>query len=441
MTKLNKTLSLYGLTMMVIGACIGSGIFLTPSQIAGHLTTTNLILLVWVVGGVLSLTGALTYAELSGMFPKAGGVYVYLKEAYGPIAGFMFGWAYFTIINTGTIAALAIAFTNYFSFLFPMGEVGETITTIAVIAIVSIINIFRVKLVEWFTNVFTGLKLLGIGAIIVAGFIWGSSEMMNETSTSIVSANNETNTLSAFGLALIGVLWSFSGWHHISYLSGEAKNAKRTIPLAMIIGTLVVTVVYLLTNFSFMYLLPIQEIANSESVAANAISTIISSGGIIIAIMIAISTFGTALINTLVAPRIYYAMADDGIFFKGLAKIHPEYKTPVNAIIAQAFWAIVLVIMWGSFEAVITYVVFIDWIFFIFVAFIVILFRHTRKDLERSYKTIGYPITPAIFIITSFLFVVNTLINNPLYAGAGLVFLGLGLPFYYFFKRKKNFNE
>ncbi len=437
MTKLSKSLSFYGLTMIVIGACIGSGIFLTPSQIAGHLSLPSLIFLVWAVGGFLSLTGALTYAELGGMFPKAGGVYVYLREAYGPMAGFMFGWAYFTVINTGTIAALAIAFTNYFAYLFPMAVAGKMITTVAVVVIVSAINIFRVKLVEWFTNIFTGLKLLGIGAIILTGLIWGSSAMMNITPAESLPGTSGTNTLSAFGLALIGVLWSFSGWHHISYLSGEAKNAKKTIPLAMIIGTLVVTIVYLLANTSFMFLLPISEIAQSESVAADAISKIFESGGVIIAILIVISTFGTALINTMVAPRIYYAMADDGIFFKGLAKIHSKYQTPVNAIIAQAIWAIILVVIWGSFEAVITYVVFIDWIFFIFVAFIVILFRYKRKDLERPYKTIGYPITPIIFILTSFVFVINTLIHNPLYAGAGLLFLGLGLPIYFFFKRKQ----
>ncbi len=438
MNKLSKSLSLYGLTMIVIGACIGSGIFLTPSQIADHLTLPYLIMLVWAVGGILSLTGALTYAELGGMFPKAGGVYVYLKEAYGPIAGFMFGWAYFTVINTGTIAALAIAFTNYFDFLFPMNANGELITTIIVITTVSVINIFRVKLVEMFTNVFTGLKLLGIIAIILVGFIWGTASMMDSSQVNLQANIAQTNTFSAFGLALIGVLWSFSGWHHISYLSGEAINAKKTIPLAMIIGTLVVSIVYLLANLSFMYLLPISEIAKSNSVAADAISTVMASGGVIIAILITISTFGTALINTMVAPRIYYVMAEDGVFFKSLAKINTKYHTPVNAIIAQAIWAVVIVIIWGTFEAVITYVVFIDWIFFVFVAFIVILFRYTRKDTDRPYKTIAYPITPIIFIITAIIFVGNTLINNPLYAGVGLIFLALGLPVYYYFKRNLN---
>jgi len=435
MAKLTKSLSLYGLIMIVIGACIGSGIFLTPSQIADHLTLPTLIMLVWTVGGILSLTGALTYAELSSMFPKAGGVYVYLKEAYGPIAGFMFGWAYFTVINTGTIAALAIAFTNYFDFLFPMSANGELVTTSVVIIIVSVINIFRVKMVEMFTNVFTGVKLLGIIAIILVGFIWGTAAMMDGSTAELQSDIFETNTISAFGLALIGVLWSFSGWHHISYLSGEAKNAKKTVPLAMIIGTLVVSVVYLLTNLSFMYLMPISAIAQSNSVAADAISTVMASGGVVIAILITISTFGTALINTMVAPRIYYAMADDGLFFKGLAKIHSKYHTPVNAIITQAIWAMVIVVIWGTFEAVITYVVFVDWVFFVFVAFIVFLFRYTRKDANRPYKTFGYPITPAIFIITSLLFVINTLINNPLHAGIGLGFLLLGLPVYYYFKR------
>ena len=436
MANLKKTLSFYGLTMIVIGACIGSGIFLTPSQIAGHLSVPRDILLVWVLGGFLSLTGALSYAELGGMFPQAGGVYVYLREAYGRLAGFMFGWAYITVINTGTIAALAIAFTNYFSYIFPLSPIGKIITSIMVVIVTSVINIFRVKLVEWFTNVFTGLKLIGIIALILIGLILGSYAIMKGSTPQLDLESSGTSQFSAFGLALIGVLWSFSGWHHISYLSGEARNAARTVPLAMIIGTLVVTFVYILTNISYMFLLPVSEIAASNSIAADAISTKLISGGVLIALLICSSTFGTALINTMVAPRIYFTLAEDGIFFKGLAKVHPKYLTPVNAVLTQAVWAIVLVVVWGTFEAVISYVIFIDWIFFVLVALIVFIFRFKKPDLLRPYKTIGYPVTPAIFIITAALFVLNTLVTNPVYAGAGLLLLAIGLPVYFLFKRK-----
>ena len=241
MTELRKELSLYGLTMVAIGSCIGSGIFITPSQIASHLPSPTLILIVWTVGGIIALTGALTFAELGGMFPKAGGVYVYLKEAYGDIAGFMYGWAYFTVINSGAIAALCIAFSYYLSFIFPMGESGKLWVAILAIVCITVINIFRVKLVEYFSNLFTGLKLIGIATVIGIGLFMGSFTTLQTNDPLVISSSG--SLLSAFGLALVGVLWSYGGWQHASYLSGEAKNASSTIPKAMVIGAFVVTVV------------------------------------------------------------------------------------------------------------------------------------------------------------------------------------------------------
>jgi APA family basic amino acid/polyamine antiporter len=434
MQKLKRDLSLYGLTMIAIGSCIGSGIFLTPSQVASHLPSPTLILAVWTVGGVITLTGALTFAELGGMFPKAGGVYVYLKEGYGDLAGFMYGWAYFTVINSGALAALSIAFAYYLSFIFPMSAAGKMIVSLAVIVLLTLINIFRVKFVELFTNIFTGLKLMGIALIILIGLIAGSANTLQSNPGVLIEPGG--NLLNAFGLALVGVLWSYGGWQHTSYLSGEARNATRTVPMAMVIGAAIVTLVYILTNLSIMYLLPVSEMATSESIAADAISTVLPNGGVFIAIIIAISTLGTALIYTLSAPRIYFAMAEDGLFFKQIAHVHPRYQTPVNAVLIQFAWAIVLLLIWGTFEEVITYVTFTDWIFFTMTAFTVFLFRIRNKDMNRPVKTFGYPVTPLIFIIISFLFVLNTLIEKPAQAGAGLVLLVLGLGVYLFFKRK-----
>jgi APA family basic amino acid/polyamine antiporter len=434
MQKLKRDLSLYGLTMIAIGSCIGSGIFLTPSQVASHLPSPTLILAVWTVGGIITLTGALTFAELGGMFPKAGGVYVYLKEGYGDLAGFMYGWAYFTVINSGALAALSIAFAYYLSFIFPMSAAGKMIVSLAVIVLLTLINIFRVKFVELFTNIFTGLKLMGIALIILIGLIAGSANTLQSNPGVLIEPGG--NLLNAFGLALVGVLWSYGGWQHTSYLSGEARNATRTVPMAMVIGAAIVTLVYILTNLSIMYLLPVSEMATSESIAADAISTVLPNGGVFIAIIIAISTLGTALIYTLSAPRIYFAMAEDGLFFKQIAHVHPRYQTPVNAVLIQSAWAIVLLLIWGTFEEVITYVTFTDWIFFTMTAFTVFLFRIRNKDINRPVKTFGYPVTPLIFIIISFLFVLNTLIEKPAQAGAGLVLLVLGLGVYLFFKRK-----
>jgi len=433
MPQLRKELTLYGLTMVAIGSCVGSGIFLTPSQIAAQLPAPAMILLVWTFGGIIALTGALTFAELGSLFPQAGGVYAYLKEGYGPLFGFLYGWAYLLVIATGAIAALAIAFATYLAYIFPMSD--RAITTVAVLAIVAVtvVNVVRVKAAEIFSNVFTGLKLLGIGGLIVVGFAFGSTETIRIQPP---EPSEGSSFAVAFGLAMIGVLWSYGGWQHTSYVAGEAVDARRTVPKAMIIGTVVVVAVYLLTNVAYMLLLPVSEIAASSSVAADAVSTVIPFGATLIAIAIAISVLGTAGIYTLSAPRIYYAMADDGIFFRKLAEIHPKFRTPVNAIVTQSTWAIALLLLWGTFEDVITYVVFVDWVFFALTGMCVFIFRRRLKDAERSYKTLGYPITPIIFIGVSALFVVNTLIERPLQAWVGLVFTLFGVGVYYFFARR-----
>jgi APA family basic amino acid/polyamine antiporter len=435
-TTLKKELSLYGLIMIAIGSCIGSGIFMTPSQIAVHLPSPLLILLVWGIGGIVTLTGALTFAELGGMFPEAGGVYVYLKEAYGDIFGFLYGWAYLLVICTGAIAALSITFAKYLGFLVPLNEKETLAVAVSAIIVATIINILRVKAGEIFSNVFTGLKLIGISAVILIGFFMGSSGVMHIKPVSTVSTVPSGNFAVVFGLALIGVLWSYGGWQHASFVAGETKNARRTVPRAMIIGSLVVAVVYLLTNLAYLFLLPVHKIAGAESLAAEAVSTVIPFGGILIACIIAISVFGTVGIYTLSAPRIYYAMAHDGLFFKKLARIHPRFRTPVNAIVTQSSWAIILLLFWGTFEDLITYVVFIDWIFFGLTAFSIYVFRYTRKDAARPYKTLGYPVTPIIFITITGFFVMNTLIEKPKHAWVGLIFILIGVLFFNSFKRR-----
>lgn len=431
-TTLKKELSLYGLTMIAIGSCIGSGIFLTPSQIASHLPSPLLILLVWGLGGIITLTGALTFAELGGMFPEAGGVYVYLKEAYGDLFGFLYGWAYLVVICSGAIAALSIAFAYYLGFLIPLGETGIKGVAVSAIVVVTIINILRAKAGEVYSNIFTGLKLIGIAAVILIGLFMGSSGTMSTKPALPVTSGN---LVVLFGLALIGVLWSYGGWQHASFVAGEAKDARRAVPRAMIIGALVVALVYLLTNLAYLFLLPIQKIVSTDSLAADAVSTVIPFGGTLIACIIAISVIGTAGIYTLSSPRIYYAMAYDGIFFKKLARVHPRFRTPVHAIVTQSVWAIILLLFWGTFEDIITYVVFIDWIFFGLTAISIYVFRYTRKELARPYKTLGYPVTPLIFISITAFFVTNTLIEKPMHAWAGLIFMSIGVLLFYFFKR------
>ena len=433
MTKLAKELTLYGLIMVAIGSCIGSGIFVTPSQIAGLIPSSSVILLVWALGGLIALTGALTFGELGSLFPQAGGIYVFLKEAYGGWLGFLYGWAYLIIITSGSIAVLSLAFSYYLSYFIPLGETGKIITSIFTIVILTTLNVFRAKFGEIFSNIFTGLKILGILIIISAGFLYGNSELSFKGAA--VPASSGIN-LSAFGVALTGVLFSYGGWQHASFLAGETKNPSRNVPVAMITGALVVTVIYLLVNTGYMLLLPIDKIVTSQKVAAEAVSTVIPFGGKLVAGIITISTVGTIGIYTLSAPRIYYAMASDGLFFKSIATVHPKFQTPVNAIILQSVWAIILLLFWGTVENLITYTVSVEWIFFTLAAAGIYIFRKRLKDRERPYRTFGYPVTPAIFIIINTWFVINIMINKPLHMAVGIVFLLIGVPVYIFFKKK-----
>jgi len=433
MTKLAKELTLYGLIMVAIGSCIGSGIFVTPSQIAGLIPSSGLILVVWALGGLIALTGALTFGELGALFPKAGGIYVFLKEAYGGWLGFLYGWAYLVIITSGSIAVLSLAFTHYLGFFIPMNKTGETITSIFTIALVTTLNVFRAKFGEIFSNIFTGLKILGIMIIILAGFFLGDSSL--SFGTPLFSGNSGA-TLSGFGVALTGVLFSYGGWQHASFLAGETKNAARNVPVAMIAGASIVTVIYLLVNVSYMLLLPVSTIVSSDKIAADAVSTVIPYGGMLIAGLIAVSTFGTIGIYTLSAPRIYYAMADDGLFFRSIAKVHPRFRTPVNAIIVQSVWSVLLLLFWGTLENLITYTVSVEWIFFTLAAAGIFIFRKKYRNTERAYRTTGYPVTPLIFILINIWFLFNIMINKPLHIAVGAGFLILGIPFYFYFKRK-----
>jgi len=438
MTKLAKELTLYGLIMVAIGSCIGSGIFVTPAQIAGRIPSSGLILLVWALGGLIAMTGALTFGELGSLFPKAGGIYVFLKEAYGGWLGFLYGWAYLVIITSGSIAVLSLAFSHYLSFFIPLDNTWKTVTSIITISLLTTLNVFRAKFGEIFANVFTGLKIIGILIIICAGFFFGNADLSFKD---LGFTTSSTAGLSSFGVALTGVLFSYGGWQHASFLAGETNNPSRNVPIAMITGAAVVTIIYLLVNTSYMLLLPVNTIVSSEKVAAEAVSTIIPSGGVLVAGLIAISTFGTIGIYTLSAPRIYYAMAADGLFFRDIAKVHPRFRTPVNAIIVQSVWSIVLLLFWGTLENLITYTVSIEWIFYTLAAVGIFIFRKRLKNTERAYKTFGYPVTPLIFIVINIWFVINIMINKPLHMAIGIGFLLLGVPLYLYFKKKNADQE
>lgn len=435
MSQLNKRINLYGLTMIAVGSCIGAGIFTTPNVVAQPLNNHLLVLIIWILGGLISLTGALTFAELGGMFPQSGGVYVFLKEAYGEVTGFLYGWVILLAINTGSLAALGIALAEYLTFFFPMSLEIKTLVAVGVIAGLTLINVVGVQVSQSLANVFTGLKLLAIVGIVIVGLIYYDPAKV-DFSLGLVTQEGQ-NIYTGLLIALIGVLWSYGGWHHASYVAGETINAQKTVPRAMMLGAIIVTLTYVLVNLAYMLLLPMEALVASEKVAGDAVAAVLNNGGQFVAIAIAISIFGTISIYTMSAPRIYFAMAKDGLFFQKLAEIHPRFRTPTNAMLIQALWAILLLLFWGTFADLITYVVFMDFLFMALGAYSVILFRKRMADRERPYKTWGYPIVPWIFIVIVVAFLINTLISRPSQAIAGLVIAGLGLAVFSLFKKRE----
>jgi len=434
MTELKRALTAFDLTMIAVGASIGSGIFLTPALVANALPSPLWILGVWAIGGILALCGALTYAELGAMMPRAGGLYVFLSEAYGGLFGFLFGWAYFLVVNTGSLAALAMAFSTYFGFFIPLSDTGITLVAITGICIVTTLNVIGVKAGGIFSDVFTVLKLLGIAVLVLAGLGWGSSATSDFGQPLDLGSGDLGNALA---LAMVSVLWSYGGWQHATFTAAEAVNPQKTIPRALILGSLIIMGVYLAANLAYMFLLPLPTIASSSRVAADAMIVVLGGfGGAFISLTIFVSTFGTSGIYTLTAPRIYYAMARDGVFFKRVADVHPRFQTPAHAIVFQSAWAIVLILLWGTYESLISYVVFTDWIFFGLAAASVFVFRRRMPDAERPYRTSGYPFPPLFFTAISIWFVINTFITKPAESWAGIGFLALGVPVYFFWKKR-----
>jgi len=432
MTKLLKRLTLFDLSMIAVGSMIGSGIFLSPAIVMKNAGHPTLVLLLWAVGGVYALSGALSYSELGAMMPGAGGIYVYLSRIFGPWAGFLYGWIYLTVINSGSIAALAVAFATYFGYFVPLSQGGMQAAAIGGIAVLTLINMRSVKAGALFSDLFTVLKILGILGLIAIGLGMGKAGNP-EWGFNFGDTGDLGGTVA---VAMVAVFWSFGGWHHTTFLAGEAKRPQKDIPKAMIIGAGSVALIYILTNLAYFYLLSPPEIASSSSLAAQAVETVLGPvGGSLIALVIFISTFGTAGIYTMAAPRIYFAMASDGIFFKKVAQVHPRFHTPLFAILFQSVWASLLILFWGTFENLISNVVFTDALFFGLTAVGVIVLRRRQPHAERQFKVPGYPVTPLIFIGISAWLVVSTLIAKPLQSLAGLGFVLLGFPVYWMWRR------
>jgi len=450
-----RQLGLFDSTMILMGIVIGSGIFLTTGIMAESIPSPGLILLAWLVGGLLTLAGALTYAELGAAIPEAGGQYVYLKQAYGSLVGFLFGWIVFLVYVTGGIAALAVAFAIYFSHFFPALStdiflfsteinifnftihyslsIGQ-IVAIVIILLLSVVNYIGVALGKIIQNIITVIKIGIVLVFVLFGFTIGKGAAGEIFFTP--EGYSFGHLVMGFGIALVAVSWAFDGWNNINFVAGEIKEPGRNLPLSLILGTVGITVLYVLVNCVYFYSLPIDEVIGVERIAEKSASALFGGiGGGLVSAAIIISILGAINGSILSGPRVYYAMAKDKLFFQRVAEVHPKFKTPGVAIFIQAIWSCILALS-GSFEQLITFAMVVSIMFWIAATAAVFTLRKKYPDLKRPYKTWGYPVIPVIFIIASAGILVNALFEKPVESLAGLGITVIGIPVYYFWKKR-----
>lgn len=433
--ELPRKLSLLDSTMINVGSMIGSGIFIVPAAIALYLQSSFLIIVIWIVGGIVSLFGALSVAELGALMPDAGGQYVYLSRAYSPLWGFLYGWSAFFVINTASIAAVAVTFATYLGYFFPLPEVGIRLIAIASIIFLTMINCFGIKLGAMVQNGFTLLKIAALLALVILSFAVSGGSLTNFSP--VLPRMPISGLAGPLTLAMVSVLWSYDGWIEITYVAGEVMNPQRTLPRALSIGTMIVVAMYVLIACSVMYVMPMERAAHSETILSDAAANIMGTGGaVFISIAAIVSTFGTNNGFIFTCPRIYYAMAREGLFFKWLAAIHPKYQTPLASLIVQAILASLLIVS-GTYDQLITYVVFASFLFYGMSAGAVLILRRRSPDIRRDYKTWGYPATPLVFILFSLLLIIYTCIEHPLDSAIGAGIVMLGVPAYRYWKRTR----
>jgi|TARA_Y100000310_G_scaffold120953_2_gene119712 APA family basic amino acid/polyamine antiporter len=420
-------------TMINAGGIIGSGIFMVPATVALYTASSSLFFMVWIFGGIVSLFGALSVAELGAAMPKAGGQYVYLSEAYGPVWGYLYGWSAVAVINTASIAAVGVAFSEYLGFFIPMSTLSIQLIAVLTIIILTIINIIDVKSGARFQNLFTLTKLAAIFGIIVLGLSLDGGSASNLEP--LFTENSFSTLIGPLGLAMVAVLWTFDGWIFVTYVAGEIKDPGRNIPLSIILCMIIVVSVYLALNFVLVYILGFNGMIGSDLVMSDAASVFLGDvGAAIVTIIILISLLGANNGFVLTSARINYAMAKDGLFFKQAGTIHSTFQSPTNALIIQCIWACILTFS-GTFNQLITYIIFASWIFYGMSAGAVIVLRKKRPDLNRPYKTPFYPWIPAIFILFSIFLTINTILEAPRDAAIGTVLILAGLPLYNYWKK------
>ena len=446
--KLKRQLGLFDSSMMVIGIVIGSGIFMTTGLMADALPSASLILIVWVLGGIQMIAGALTFAELGAAMPRAGGQYVYLREAFGHLPAFLFGWVAFSAYVTGTNAAIAVAIAEHLGSFYPslsthsnlvnIGNFGLSVgqlVAVSLLVVLSVVNYLGVILGKWVQNIFTVLK---IGSILLFALIGIFISTGNQINFSLnPTGMGFGSIITGIGIALVAVNWTVGGWEYVTFTAGEIKNPKRNLPLALFIGTLVILVLYLLINITYLKALPMNALAGEIKVGEATAKALYGQdiAGLFIIVVI-ISMFGALNGNILVGARVTYAMAKDNLFFPSAAKVHPKNHTPGNAIIIQGVWSSILALS-GTFEELITLVVFVNFMMWITAASTVFVLRKKQPDLDRPYKVWGYPYIPAFFILLSTAIMINIFFTAPAQSFLGIGLTLIGVPAYLFWKKNK----
>jgi APA family basic amino acid/polyamine antiporter len=450
--SLKRDLGLWSAVAIVVGTVIGSGIFIVPNVMIRNMGTPGMVFVVWVTGGLMSLSGALSYAELSAAMPGAGGEYVYLREAYGPLWSFIYGWTQMWVAKSGSIATLATAFFLYVANFhpelkqtaghipIPLGPSGGPLEVsygqilgMALILALGGLNYFGVKIGGGVQVLVTICKVSLIFAVIAIGLGTGHGDLANFRSTAPV-----TGGIAAFFTALVAALWAYDGWNNVSMVASEIREPQRNLPRALIGGTAAVMAIYLLANAAYFYVLPAKAVAASDLVAADMMRKIFGQAGAnMVSIAAMISIFAALNGSILTGSRVPYAMALDGLFFKSVAKVHPEFRTPGISILALSVWSAILLLS-GTYDQLFTCVIFASWILYGMTTAAVVVLRRKRPDMPRPYRTFGYPAIPIVFVASALCLVISTLINHPRESLIGLTLVLIGLPFYYRWARRRS---
>jgi APA family basic amino acid/polyamine antiporter len=431
---LPRKLGLIDALSIVVGVTIGGGIFLVPNLIAQELHSIPSILAVWIFAGIISFFGALACAELGAAIPATGGQYVFMREAYGPLIGFLCGWTMFVVARTAQVAWMAVTFALYISYFVPLSPVTSKLLGIAAISLFTWINYRGVTAGAIVQNIFTFAKVAGLLLIIGSVFFFGGK-------TAASPAANAGFSISSFGVALIASLLAYDGWVQLSFVAGEIRDPQRNVHRALALGSVACIVIYLLANIAYLHALSIPEIAASQHVGATVAERVMGPhGGMLVSLIILASIIGTLNGCFLTSPRIYFAQARDGLFFRKFAAVHPRYQTPGFAIVAQGVWAVVLLLT-GSYETLLDYALFALWLSYGLMVAGVIVLRRTQPNLPRPYRMWGYPVTPVLFLAITAWFLVNMLRTRPIPSLAGLLLIATGIPIYFLWTRRRTVME